>query len=199
MVRARRILIDSPSPFSVRKHFRLIIVVLLFSFCGCAHRAGLIPSVARYIENVPYFAQEDFQCGPAALATVVNYWYLKDRSARQLSIENIVADIYSPSARGVLGVDLGLYARKLGFDVTDRAGSVEDIKRNIDLGVPVVILVDYGMFAYQQNHFMVVKGYTNDGVIVNSGREENQVILAEDLNKIWKKTGFWSLIVRPSL
>jgi len=130
---------------------------------------------------------------------VVNYWYLKGRSARQLSIETIVADIYSPSARGVLGVDLGLYARKLGFDVVDRAGSVEDIKRNIDLGVPVVILVDYGMLVYQQNHFMVAKGYTNDGIIVNSGREENQVILAEDLNKIWKKTGFWSLIVRPSL
>jgi predicted double-glycine peptidase len=151
----------------------------------------------RHIENVPYFAQENFQCGPAALATVVNYWYLREGSGKQLLIETIIADIYSPSARGVLGMDLGLYAQKLGFDMTGRAGTVDDIKRNVDMGVPVIILVDYGMFAYQQNHFMVAKGYTSDGIIVNSGRAENQVIPVKDLNKIWKKTGFWSLVVRP--
>lgn len=199
MVGARRILVGFPSSLCTKKCSGLFIVILLCGLCGCTHGAGPIPLGARYIENVPYFAQKDFQCGPAALATVVNYWYLRDRSGRQLPTETIIADIYSPSARGVLGMDLGFYARKLGFDVVDHAGSMENIKRNVDLGVPVIILVDYGMLAHQQNHFMVAKGYTNDSIIVNSGREENQAILAEDLNKIWKKTGFWSLIIRPSL
>ncbi|OPY78939.1 MAG: hypothetical protein A4E65_02084 [Syntrophorhabdus sp. PtaU1.Bin153] len=197
MVGARRVLRGSPGPFCIKTLSWPIIGFLLIGVCGCAHRSGLITSGARHIENVPYFAQEDFQCGPAALATVVNYWYLRERSGKQLPIETIIADIYSSSARGVLGMDLGLYAQKLGFDVAGRAGSVEDIKRNIDIGVPVIILVDYGMLAYQQNHFMIAKGYTIDGVIVNSGRTENQVISAKDLNKIWKKTGFWSLIIRP--
>jgi len=42
------------------------------------------------------------------------------------------------------------------------------LKKNIDSGYPLIVLVDYGFWAFHSNHFMVVVGYNEDGVIVNS-------------------------------
>jgi ABC-type bacteriocin/lantibiotic exporter with double-glycine peptidase domain len=63
--------------------------------------------------------------------------------------------------------------------------------------VPLIILVDYGFSVYEANHFMVVTGYTKNGVLVNSGRKENQEILEGELARIWKKTDYWTLVVTP--
>ena len=60
-----------------------------------------------------------------------------------------------------------------------------------------MVLVDYGFSVYQRNHFMVVKGYGERTLVVNSGRQENQLIKDEEFLKTWKKTGSWMLLVTP--
>ncbi len=76
-------------------------------------------------------------------------------------------------------------------------GSVDDIKNKIDLGYPVIVLVDLGFWVYQQNHFMVVVGYDENGIIANSGRERLKPISLKNFIKSWKKTNFWTLLVTP--
>ena len=196
--RARTLIADGPGPCCTRKGSVLVTVVLLVSLAGCAGAAHIALAGATLIDNVPYLAQEDFQCGPAALATVINYWHLKEHSGTGVTVESVVAAIFSPSARGVLGLDLELYARRLGFLAIESPGTVQGIRKHIDAGFPVIVLVDYGRFSYQQNHFMVAKGYTDRGIIFNSGPQENLVVPNGDLEKIWKRTGFWSLVIRPS-
>ena len=169
---------------------------MLLLFNGCAttekHSQERLTAI-----DVPFFPQETFQCGPAALATVINYWYGKAGTAKILTPETIGAEIYSPSARGVLGIDLELYARKLGFQAEQAAGTIDRLKSSIDRGVPPLLLVDYGFSLYQRNHFMVVKGYSDRALLVNSGRRENELVANEDLLKVWEKTGYWMLLVRP--
>lgn len=175
-------------------------MVALLAWCaGCAGTAQFaLNGATTLIDNVPYFEQEDFQCGPAALATVINYWYLKEQGKMGVTVESVAAAIFSPTARGVLGLDLDIYARRLGFLVLEPPGTVEGIKKHIDAGLPVIVLVDYGRFLYQQNHFMVAKGYTERAIIFNSGPQENLVVPNGDLEKIWRRTGFWSLVIRRS-
>jgi predicted double-glycine peptidase len=178
-----------------RTHTPFMLAMLLY-LAGCATFTEILPSDARTIDQFPYFQQEDFQCGPAALATVINYWYTKNKSNKRLSVETIVGKIYSPSAKGVLGLDLEAYARKLGFNAVQSSGTIEEIKSSIDAKIPVIILVDYGGAFHQQNHFMVAKGYTHDCIVFNSGRRENLLIPIETLQRIWKKTNFWALIIQ---
>lgn len=171
-------------------------MVLIFS--GCAVSPVYVkPGEMVLIEGVPFFRQEEFQCGPSALATVVNYWYAKNNTGESLSYADAVAAVYSPSAGGVLGIDLELHAKKSGFNAIQYQGSIADIKKNIDRAAPLIILVDYGFSLYQQNHFMVTTGYTGKGIVVNSGRKQNEIIPEDDLEKIWKKTNFWSLLIEP--
>ncbi len=171
-------------------------------FCGgCA--TGLYPAPlppdTTILSGIPYFSQDDYQCGPSAIATVINYWYGKEGLGRQLAFREAVSETYSPSAKGVLGLDLRLYARRLGFKAEEQTGSIDRLRELIDRGIPAIILVDYGMSVYQKNHFMVVTGYHRDSVVVNSGRREKEQIANEDLHKIWRRTAFWTLVIEPSV
>ncbi|OPY72786.1 MAG: Peptidase C39 family protein [Syntrophorhabdus sp. PtaU1.Bin058] len=178
---------------------RFLPIFILLFLLGCSTANPPVPPVdAVLLRGVPFFRQDDFQCGPSALATVIHYWYIKKNIDRRPSYDDIAAAVYSPSARGVLGIDLELYAKRLGFDATQYSGSVADIRDNINKEVPLIILVDYGFLMYQGNHFMVTTGYTNDGIVVNSGRKQNEIIPDGELEKIWQKTGYWSLRIQPS-
>ncbi len=176
---------------------RILLVLLFLFFISCVTTQIPLPEEATLLHSVPFFRQDDFQCGPAAFATVVNYWYMKRETDKNLRLEEIIPEIYSASARGVLGIDLELYAKRLGFHALQYKGSIEDLKNNINRGIPLIMLVDYGISVYQRNHFIVATGYTKNDIIVNSGRKQNELIHNEDLNKIWKKTGFWTLIIEP--
>ena len=174
----------------------LACALTLLSLCGCA-ASSRISGDATLIPGVPFFRQDTYECGPAALATVINYWHVKTGTASAVTPDEIVAEIFSPSARGVLGVDLELYAKTRGFQTQTLKGSAGEIRKQIDHGVPPVILVDYGFSFYQRNHFMVVTGYAANGVLANTGSAENEFIGEESLLKRWTKTGYWMLVVRP--
>ena len=174
----------------------LVAALLLASFVSCT-TAGRVSPDSVIIPDVPFFSQEAYQCGPASLAMAMDYWYRKMGKGDWITPERIANDIYSPSARGVLGIDLELFARSHGFEALQYSGSMADLREKVDKGVPLIILVDYGFSVYQANHFMVVKGSFAGGVVVNSGSKENQTISEGELGKIWKKTGYWALAVAP--
>jgi ABC-type bacteriocin/lantibiotic exporter with double-glycine peptidase domain len=145
----------------------------------------------RIINNVTFYPQEDFQCGPASLAGVLNFWGI------HVTPEEIATDIYSPSARGTLNLDMILYPEKKGMKATHYKGSMDDIRNKIDLGYPVIVLVDLGLLIYQQNHFMVVVGYDENGIVANSGKDRLKPIPLKNFIKTWEKTNFWTLWIKP--
>jgi predicted double-glycine peptidase len=146
---------------------------------------------ARLIENIPFFPQEDYQCGPASLAGVLNYWGIS------VTPDDIAKEIFSESARGTLNIDMILYAQSKGLNALQYKGNLEDLKKNIESDYPVIVLVDYGFSIYQVNHFMVVIGYNNRGLIVNSGKDKEKIISEEDFLHIWKRTNYWMLLMKP--
>lgn len=189
---------EAPDLF-VMKTRRFFLIFILFFLFGCSTANFPVPPAdAVLLSGVPFFRQDDFQCGPSALATVVNYWYVKKNIGKGPSYDDVVAAVYSPGAGGVLGVDLAFYAKRLGFGTEQYSGSIADIRASIKKNTPLIILVDYGFLMYQNNHFMVTTGYTEDGIVVNSGRKQNEVIPDRELERIWRKTGFWSLRIQPS-
>jgi len=146
---------------------------------------------SQLIQNVPFFPQEIYQCGPASLAGVLNYWGIL------VTPEEIASEIYSRSAKGTLNIDMVWYAEIKGLKADFYKGSVEDLKQKIDSGFPLIVMVDYGFGMIQQNHFMVVVGHSNDRIIVNSDREQLKKISMKSFTKSWKRTKFWTLWITP--
>lgn len=94
-------------------------------------------------------------------------------------------------------MDMVLYAERKGYAALQYPGSPDDLKSKIRAGYPLIVLVDYGFFVYRKEHFMVVIGYDEDGVIVNSGKSEKLYVSNEDFLKTWKRTNNWTLWIRP--
>ncbi|MEW6067459.1 MAG: C39 family peptidase [Nitrospirota bacterium] len=164
------------------------IVVFLFS---CASVVDIPePKDTHIIENIPFFPQDTYQCGPASLAAVLNYWGIN------VSPEKIAEEIFSKSARGTLNIDMVIYAQNKGLKAVQYKSSIDNIRKNISESYPIIVLVDYGFSFYQANHFMVVVGYNEYGVIVNSGKQRNKFISNKDFEKIWEKTKYWTLLIK---
>jgi len=182
--------LEEPNP-SFRWSLSIFLLFLSW-FVSCA---GVSPpdnmQPPFMIQNVPFYPQEEFQCGPASLAGVLNHWNIN------VSPEEIASEIYSKSARGTLNIDMGLYVERIGLKARQYRGSLEDIKTKIDSGYPLIVLVDEGFLIYQKNHFMVVIGYGGEGILANSGREQGKFIPAKEFLKSWERTKFWTLWITP--
>lgn len=165
----------------------LVIIFFLFS---CSTASVQLDSKPVIINGVPFYPQKDYQCGPASVAGVLNYWGISVKP------EDVANEIYSPSARGTLNIDMLLYVNKKGLYGLQYSGSWDDLKAKIEEGYPLIVLVDYGFYLYQANHFMVVVGFSDDGVIVNSGSKEHMFIEKEKFLKTWKKTNYWTLLIK---
>jgi len=171
---------------------KLFVLFLLLSQLTSCITAKEIPesSHTRKIENLPFYPQESYQCGPASLAGVLNYWGVT------VTPDDVARNIFSASARGTLTIDMVLYAQQKGLSAEQYKGSLENLKQNIDSGYPVVVLVDYGGAFYQMNHFMVIFGYNERGILANSGKDHEKFIPEDDFLKSWEKTNFWTLRIK---
>lgn len=143
------------------------------------------------IEGVPFYPDNAYQCGPSALAGVLNFWGLKDTR------QEIAAAIFSPTARGTLGIDLAWYARSKGMQTRQFEGTADEIRSHIDRGRPLIVFVDIGFGGVSVDHFMVVLGYTPEGLIVNSGKNQFEIIPYQRFNQIWSKNRRWTLLITP--
>ena len=165
-----------------------ITTLILISSCTTPQNITQTQDI-HMIKNVPFFPQEDYQCGPASLASIVSYWGI------HADPDEIGREIFSKSARGTLTIDMMLYAQKKGFHAKQFKGSIEALRSFVDSGLPLIVLVDYGLSVFQMNHFMVVTGYNDHGVIVHSGQSQNKFLREKDFIAAWKKTDYWTLLI----
>ncbi|MFN3479949.1 MAG: C39 family peptidase [Thermodesulfovibrionales bacterium] len=165
-------------------------LLLLCLIIACSSHLIIQYGPEVIINSVPFYPQEDYQCGPSSLAGVMNYYGFN------LTPQEIASEIYSKSARGTLDLDLLFYAEKKGLEAEKYNGSINDLKEKVKAGYPLIVLVDYGYGPIQVNHFMVIIGYNESGVFANSGREEKKFITYKEFLRVWDRTGNWTLLIR---
>ncbi len=175
----------------------LCVVLALAAGCAATYtdsRSKVPADLPARVElaDVPFFPQEAYQCGPAALAMALAW------SGDPVRPEDLVPHVYSPAREGSLPVDVVGAARRHGRIVYPVA-TLEHLVAEVAAGHPVVVLQDLGFPMYQQWHFAVVIGYDLDAaeIVLHSGTEPREVLSLRRFEQTWEPGGSWGAVVLP--
>lgn len=179
-------------------------VLLVLALCaGCSvvpaghdkivsgYMAEKIPPL-YYLQEVPFYPGDDFQCGPSVLAGALNF------IGYDVKPEDISKEIYIGGVRGTLNIDMVSYAQRFeGVSVSEFRGDIASLKENLLSGHPLIVFVDLGIWSIRKGHYMLVVGYddSREGVVVYSGAEKDKFISYGDFLRIWKRGGYWTLLI----
>ena len=188
-----------------KNHRGMAIAISFFLLYGCTPNTGIIkknisqgsteftPKPDFYINNVPFFPQKRYYCGPASLAGVMNFYGVS------VTEEEIAKEVYNTKLSGTLSMDILIYARTKGFDAFYYKGNLEDIKKYISVGKPVILFLDLGYFFYPVRHYIVATGYNDEMgyLIAHSGMEKDKIFSYKKIQSAWEKTGFGTILISP--
>ena len=193
----------SPSAASARP-WRLLPALTALAvavLAGCATVPGLpaaddprlarLPSAA-VVEGVPFFAQDDFYCGPAALAMTLAW------SGLDVTQDDLVPVVYTPGRQGTLQSDVLAGARRYGR-LAVVIDDLPDLLAEVAAGHPVLVFQNLGLRAFPQWHYAVLTGYDLDerSLRLHSGRSEDLESRLATFARTWARGGSWALVVLP--
>jgi len=171
---------------------------------GCA--SALFPQSAALRDNrpaglperveladVPFFPQADYQCGPAALATLLVHQKVA------VTPDDLVSQVYLPARQGSLQVEMLATARRRGLVSYVLAPALTDVLLEIAAGNPVILLQDLGFGPIVNWHYAVAIGYDlKDGDIILRTGETRRSALPLGINEVyWQKGAYWSMVALP--
>ena len=175
--------------------------ILLFTQGGCAVGAGAGKEAgsarspeaparpSSVIAGVPFLPQEEDTCGPSSLAMVLRFL------GQEVGTREIVRETRTEGLKGTLITDLTGAARRRGLEAEIADLDLPRLRERIFAGVPVILLVDLGIWTWSRPHYLVAYGWTPEGVVAHSGREQGKVIPFSTLDAQWAKMGRLAIIV----
>jgi ABC-type bacteriocin/lantibiotic exporter with double-glycine peptidase domain len=174
-----------------------LLALALGASAGCAGvtletvRADVAEGHGHVIPAVPFIAQEEYQCGPAALAMVLRY------HGAAVGPEEIARELYLPSIKGTLNLDLEFYARRRGFQTRAFAGTLEQVKDEVRRGRPLIVFQDVGIAGLPSPHFAVLIGYDDRAgvVVLHSGTTAYRVVPYAEFERSWARRRAWTLLI----
>lgn len=180
---------------------RVVACFAIALLCACATRGPLVPANLQdgtqanvELGSTPFFPQTEYQCGPAALATLLN------ASGVDSNPEALVPLVYIPERRGSLQIEMQAAPRKFGRLAYVLSPNLDSILAEVSAGRPVLVLHNYGVPLLPRWHYAVVIGYdsTKDHLVLRSGVTERQILSARNFMRAWDNAKRWAMVVlRP--
>lgn len=180
--------------------FKLVLLlafVSLLSACISAPQSAALtrqtdPKLLEPIllNSLPFFSQSAYQCGPAALATMLVY------SQVAVSPEDLVPLVYVPARKGSFQFEMVAATRNYGRLAYHLAPSLNAVLDEVRAGHPVLILQNLGLSWYPRWHFAVVKGFdlSRQKVFLNSGTFENYEMALTTFELTWARAQYWAML-----
>lgn len=144
------------------------------------------------VADVPFYPQQRYHCGPAALAMVITW------SGDPVTPDELVPGVYTPSRQGTLRNDMVAVARRRGR-LAVQVSDVRSLLAEIAAGNPVVVFQNLALDWFPQWHYAVAYGYDlrKREIVLHSGTEARRVTDLYAFEHTWKRGDYWGLVVLP--
>ncbi|TFH88180.1 hypothetical protein EQG41_04560 [Billgrantia azerbaijanica] len=177
----------------------LLLGLVLVLLEGCATTPRLSESAVQalpsraLIEDVPFHAQRDYQCGPASLAMALNH------QGVEASVDELIPQVFLPGREGSVQPEMLAAVRRHGripFVIDNR---FEALLTELADGQPVVVLQNLALPAWPLWHYAVAIGYDRDAneLILHSGEEAERIESFRRFDATWARSDRWAFVALP--
>lgn len=155
--------------------------------------AGRYPVRVELIDT-PFFPQRDYQCGPAALATVLA------ASEVPVTADALVPEVFLPGRQGSLQSELVAATRardRLPYVLPPR---LDALLAQLAAGHPVLVMQKLGAGPWPGWHYAVLVGYDayTERLLLRSGLEPRLEVSVARFETTWDRAGRWAMVaLRP--
>lgn len=174
----------------------VLFLVLLY---GCSSTPGRVdhgtvfPAAIQEkveLDSVPFYPQEAYQCGPAALATVLDY------RGVEVTPDTLSGRLFIPERKGSLQIEMVATARSHGLLAYRLPTDIESILREIDAGNPVLVMQNLSVSWWPRWHYAVIVGYDlkESILILRSGTIQRHKIDFYTFRNTWDKADNWAYV-----
>lgn len=178
---------------------RLLPLALMLLLAACAKSPLLPPETSRLPEqielsSVPFFPQSAYQCGPAALATVLN------QRGVATSPDLLQERVFIPGREGSLQVEMVAAARAHDMLVYPLQPRLEAVLAEVAAGNPVLVLQNLAFGWSPRWHFAVVIGYDQRerSLTLRSGTTRRWLTSFASFDRTWARGGRWAVLTLPA-
>jgi tetratricopeptide (TPR) repeat protein len=178
----------------------VLLLVLLLHGCSTTPQShalllqppGQLPA-ATELADTPFNPQQRYQCGPAALATVLQ------AHAIPVTPQELLDAVYIPALQGSLPEEMTATARRYGLLAYHLQPALADLLTEIAQGNPVLVYQNLGLSWLPKGHFAVVIGYNlpEKEIILRSGTTRRWRTTLASFERSWSRGDYWALVILP--
>lgn len=174
-----------------------LIFALGISACASSPQTRLLldnpPDLPAVVElsGVPFFPQQQYHCGPAALAGIINY------RGTTVMPDEIASLVYIPDLKGSLQVEIVAATRQFDLLPVQLDGQLESLLKELAAGNPIFVLQNLAIDAYPVWHYEILIGYDLEHrhMILRSGVNRRITRTFALFEKTWQRADHWALAV----
>lgn len=186
--------------WSARLRVLLLLSLVLLQACAATPQTEALLDTARptpltqsrvYLASTAFYPQSQYQCGPAALATVLT------ESGVMVEPDELVSQVYLPERKGSLQVEMLAAARRYGRIALPLSGQLADMMQELEQGRPVLVMQNLGLDRLPQWHYAVVVGYdlAEEDIILRSGTVDMLRTPMTTFERTWARADHWSVVL----
>ena len=141
--------------------------------------------------NTPFYPQERYQCGPAALAMVLEH------AGVMVTPAELQPLVYIPQKEGSLQLEMSAASRRFSRIPYLIQPNLSALLAELQAERPVLVFQNLGLKRFPVWHYAVAIGYSalDDEIILRSGTTQRQTMPAKRFMNTWERAGRWALVI----